>query len=378
MNDMQDASPLEATLINKALASRIPINSSFELSPLCNLDCRMCFVRLSRSEMEEKGRLLTSDEWYSIACRLRDAGTLFLLLTGGEPLLYPDFPDLYIRLRQLGFILTVNTNGTMINEEMADFFAKNKPRRINLTLYGASRNAYEKTCGDPNGFDKAVNAIKLLFSKGVDVKVNFSATDHNVNETDEILALCDRIGVPVNIDTYMYPVTRERDRDYDHSSRLSPQTAASVWIKSLKHSMPESALGSYVKGLLRSIDDTGSSEKKRPVTGTACLAARCSLTINWQGMMRPCVMLGSPEISALEGDLQAAWSSLCDKTSLLRIPEKCGQCHLRPICRICPANADLEISYDGKPPEYLCSLAECTYNELLTLDRKLMNDEQIL
>ena len=68
---------------------------------------------------------------------MQKAGTVFLLLTGGEPLLFPDFKTLYRRLRNLGMILTINTNGTLLDEAWADFFATYPPRRINITLYGA-------------------------------------------------------------------------------------------------------------------------------------------------------------------------------------------------------------------------------------------------
>ena len=99
MDPMQGATTLERRLVHKAKASRIPINGNLELLPLCNMNCDMCYVRLSRTEMEAQGRLHTLDEWLDIAEKMRKAGTLFLLLTGGEPLLYPDFKQLYLKLK---------------------------------------------------------------------------------------------------------------------------------------------------------------------------------------------------------------------------------------------------------------------------------------
>ena len=65
--------------------------------------------------MEAKGRLRTADEWLEIGRQMKDAGVLFLLLTGGEPFLYPDFRRLYLELRKMWMIITINTNGTLIN-----------------------------------------------------------------------------------------------------------------------------------------------------------------------------------------------------------------------------------------------------------------------
>ena len=62
----------------------------------------------------------------------------------------------------MGMILTLNTNGTLINEEWAEFFAKNKPRRINITLYGSKNETYENLCHMKDGFDKTIRGIELL------------------------------------------------------------------------------------------------------------------------------------------------------------------------------------------------------------------------
>lgn len=116
------ASSVERALINRAKEKKVPINGSLELLPLCNMNCDMCYVRLSREEMERKGRLCTADEWLEIGRQMKESGVLFLLLTGGEPLLFPDFKRMYLELRGMGFILTINTNGTLIDEEWAVFF----------------------------------------------------------------------------------------------------------------------------------------------------------------------------------------------------------------------------------------------------------------
>ena len=137
MNYMDDASTFERSLLQKARQKHIPVTGALELLPLCNMNCDMCYVRLSRSEMERQGRLRTVEEWVRLAEQMQKAGTVFLLLTGGEPLLFPDFKTLYRRLRNLGMILTINTNGTLLEEAWADFFATYPPRRINITLYGA-------------------------------------------------------------------------------------------------------------------------------------------------------------------------------------------------------------------------------------------------
>ena len=144
MELMEDGTTIEQQMFAMATEKKVPLYGVLELLPLCNLNCDMCYVRMSREEMEEVGRLRTMEEWTKTAEDMMKAGTLFVLLTGGEPLLYPHFRELYQKLRELGMIITINTNGTLIDEAWADFFAENKPRRINITLYGASNETYER------------------------------------------------------------------------------------------------------------------------------------------------------------------------------------------------------------------------------------------
>ncbi|WP_368351055.1 radical SAM protein, partial [Phocaeicola dorei] len=119
----------------------------------------MCFIRTERSVVERHGGLSPLQQWLDWAEQLQDMGTLFILLTGGEPMLYPHFKELYTRLREMGFILTLNTNGTLIDNEMVRILQTHKPRRINVTLYGDSRETYGRLCHNPQGYTLCMEAL---------------------------------------------------------------------------------------------------------------------------------------------------------------------------------------------------------------------------
>ncbi len=105
MELMEDGTTIEQQMFAMAAEKKVPLYGVLELLPLCNLNCDMCYVRMSREEMEEVGRLRTMEEWTKTAEDMMRAGTLFVLLTGGEPLLYPHFRELYQKLRELGMII---------------------------------------------------------------------------------------------------------------------------------------------------------------------------------------------------------------------------------------------------------------------------------
>ena len=76
---LENKTAIPVSYTHLALQKGIPLSASFELSPLCNMNCRMCYVRLSKEEMKEKGRLRTAREWLELARQMRDAGTLFII-----------------------------------------------------------------------------------------------------------------------------------------------------------------------------------------------------------------------------------------------------------------------------------------------------------
>ena len=201
MDHLHDANLLERALVDKANQSRVPITTNFELTPTCTLNCDMCFIRTERSVVERHGGLSPLQQWLDWAEQLQDMGTLFILLTGGEPMLYPHFKELYTRLREMGFILTLNTNGTLIDNEMVRILQTHKPRRINVTLYGDSRETYGRLCHNPQGYTLCMEALKRLKKADIDVKLNVSIVRKNEKDYDEIIRLAQHLDIPAEVNS---------------------------------------------------------------------------------------------------------------------------------------------------------------------------------
>lgn len=369
MNHYTSEDTLEKSMIKYAAAKSVPINGSFELLPLCNMNCKMCYVRLSREEMEQKGRLRTADEWLSLAEQMQKAGTLFLLLTGGEPLMYPDFKKLYLGLKKLGVYITVNTNGTLLNEEWADFFAANKPRRINMTLYGADEKAYADLCRYPGGFEKTMNALKLLKERNVPVKINFSATRTNVSYLADIFRISKELDMLVETDCYMMPALKERDLPISEQSRLEPEQAAATRLAIMRYDRTPEMACQYIDTVLKIVEENNNSYPE----GVSCLAGNCGFTVNWKGEMKPCVTFDEPAVSVFDVGFEEAWRQISQKTKEFRLNPKCVSCNLRVACPVCVATAKLETgSYNGVP-EYLCRYAKETVRLFMEEQKKYKN-----
>ena len=339
MELMEDGTTMERQMFAMAAEKKVPLYGVLELLPLCNLNCDMCYVRMSREEMEQVGRLCTIEEWTKVAEDMMKAGTLFVLLTGGEPLLYPNFRELYQKLRELGMIVTINTNGT-----------------------------YERLCHYPGGFDKAVNGIRLLRERNIDVKVNGSLAKANVDDRMKIIELGESLDAPVRIDTYMYPSVRERNHAYNNQARLDPEMAAKARVEVLQKEMGEEVFAQYRKIQLDEAENTPEGEA---VPGQmACRAGKSSFVVNWQGEMRSCVVLDKPSIPLRDVEFEEAWELTKKGTESLRISARCSSCKLRKVCNTCVAAAIAETGKADGVPEYLCRYTEATVRYLKETSKK--------
>lgn len=308
--------------------------------------------------MEQKriGPLRGLDDWLSLARDLQKAGTLFLLLTGGEPLLYPEFKQLYLELKKLGMILTINTNGTLINTEWADFFAANPPRRINITLYGADEDTYEQICRHRAGFAQTLQAIRLLTERGVSVKLNGTLIPENASQAAEFVRLAETLNVPIKIDTYIYPASRERSLPFAKQARLSPEEAAFHKLEIMKLQMSPQELLENVRRIQRAVCCASPPEKGCDFV--RCRAGKSSVMFTWNGRMSHCVMVQGPSIPVFDIGFSRAWKQLTDWTAALQLSETCNCCRLREICTVCSACAVTETAGYSGTPEYLCRLTK--------------------
>ncbi|MGN0422044.1 MAG: radical SAM protein [Lachnospiraceae bacterium] len=350
---------IEKLLIQKAVQNRKPITGTLELLPLCNMRCDMCYIRLNPEEMKLCGRLHAANEWIELAEQMRRSGVLFLLLTGGEPLLFPEFRKLYLKLKEMGMILSINTNGTLLNEEWADFFQNNKPRRINITLYGADDEAYENLCHYPGGFEKTIQSIKLLKERGVDIKINGSVTKQNFKDMEKIYQIGKELDISVHMDTYILPGIRDQYKPFKQQARLNPEDSASAYIHALKSEMSEVSFHNYI---LKALSEIKENAIVYPDC-ISCQAGNSSFAIGWQGAMRPCVSMSQPFANVFEIGFDASWEKVSKAAGNIRINRKCTKCHLRPICNTCAASAIWETGSSDAIPSYNCKHAE----ELLRL-----------
>ncbi len=202
-----------------------------------------------------------------------------------------------------------------------------------------------------------MHAIKLLKDYEIDVKLSYSLARVNQVDVSLIIDLGESLEIPVHVDTYMMPATRERNSPYDEQSRLDPVSAAKVRIQALKQEMDKELFEEYVRKIVFEVEHILPEDRLGKVH---CLAGNCSFTINWQGNLRPCVVMSESSVSVFEEGFEKAWKK-SDAVSEIRTSSVCNARKYRPICRTCCASALLEEgSYDAVP-KYMCAYAKESY-----------------
>ena len=307
-------------LFDRASRTLTPLSGTFELSPVCNLACKMCYVRKTPAEVAASPRPPVGlIQWLSIAEQARDAGMLYLLLTGGEPFLWQDFWPLYERLSTMGFLISINSNGTLLDEARVARLAEHPPTRINITLYGAGNETYEALCGRSGMFDRVDRAITLLRQAGILVKLNCSLTPHNACDLERIVSYAAERDLILEVNTYMFPPLRRDPAMVGRNDRFSPAETAHYHMERYRLQRGEEDFTRFLQNILRGIAPPPGLDEDcvDPVDGTiSCRAGNASFWVTWDGWLTPCGMMPKPRIELKGKPFREAWSELTRVSSL--------------------------------------------------------------
>ena len=347
-------------LFAKSTNAGIPLSGTFELTSRCNLDCRMCYIHKRANDSAALREELPAAAWIDIAKAAQKSGMLLLLLTGGEPLLRQDFSEIYTACRRLGLLVSVNTNGTRIDESMIALWKKYPPLRVNLTLYGAKPESYRRLCGHEDAYTRAYRAVDLLCEAGIRCKLNFSATPENLADLPQIFTFAKERDLPLQVASYMFPPLRASEAagkpcDACENARMTPETAGNVRFQYDRFRFEDAVLAKRIRGMLSGapVPDPDEECQELPTERIRCRAGSTTFWITYNGEMRPCGMMTVPGFPLSDG-FDAAWQKIRSARAEILLPAKCTACPKKEICEFCPAacyaeNADFTVT-----PTYLC------------------------
>lgn len=347
----------------------LPIAGNFELTARCNFNCPMCYVHLTPEQVRQQGRELTAAQWLKIAEEARDMGMLFVLLTGGEPFIREDFFEIYQGMKSMGLMISINSNGSMVEGEVLRQLLADPPSRMNISLYGGSNETYRRMCGQ-NAYDRVKENIRQLKAAGVDVSLNLSITPYNYQDLERIYRDAEALDVHVKASSYMYPPVRVDGDKTGCGNRLSPEEAArcSVQWDLLRFTPEEFQLRAEAMERLEAVEPPDCPTEL--TRGVRCRAGGSSFWMTWDGRMLPCGMLPGEGVRPLELGFKQAWEETRRVTAAITSPQGCNACPHRDLCPSCPAVCITETGSYDQVPGYVCKQTTETIRQTLWHMRK--------
>ena len=337
----------------------VPLHGTFELTPLCNLNCKMCYVHLSEKQLAQSGKkLLTAEQWKRIMGQAIDAGMVTATLTGGEVLTYPGFDELYLYLLSRGVSVTLKSNGLLMTEARVDFLKQHPVEGLQITLYGADNDTYETVTG-VRGFDDALAGIQRVKAAGIPLEVCLTPTRPALADMEKLLTLVNSLDVPVGISSGLYPAREETGRDV---MALQPSLDDYVNLYKARAKLNHRELVPLREDELPPLGGGG----HEPVHGLPCGGGRSSFAIHWNGRMYPCLSFDTISADVLHGDFQEGWKKVHQAVAAYPFPGECTGCAYQGICTPCVLSHELG-DHPGHPNEFFCKRSQRMFAEGLAV-----------
>lgn len=351
----------EITFAGHAARLHVPLGGTFELTPRCNLNCKMCYVRLDKPQMMQIGKEKTAAEWIALAKEAVELGMLNLLITGGEPLFREDFAEIYTALTMMGFIITLNTNATLVTPEILKLFKKYPPTATNVTLYGASPQTYGAICSNPGAFEDTIRGLKMLTEVPTVLEVRTTFIHDNRHELNEIRKIANQYTKGFAINPIVNKAVRGACSDAENC-RLSPVQIFDLAAENAEYYRNLSSGTEFAMEKNMDTDhyvqakDYGFDVSPKILT---CLAAKSMCWITWDGRMLPCAMFDSPYTLPFEEGFKTAWNRLPGLFDDITLPQECQTCeYAKGGCSNCPAVLQSETGSFDKISSYICEISK--------------------
>lgn len=329
---------------------RVPLAGTIELTRRCNNRCRHCYNNLPANDPAALAAEMGTNEIFRVLEEIAASGCVWLLLTGGEILLRPDFLDIYRAAKKNGLLVTLFTNGTLVTPRLAEELAVSRPFSIEITLYGSSGETYERVSGVPGSFRRCLKGVRLLAEHGLPLKLKSTLCALNAHEIWEIKRFAEEeLGLPFRFDALLNARCDGSLRPLD--VRLSPEEVVALDLADAER---VKALKELARRPLGAAPGTAGAAPLYTCGGGAT-----SFAIDPFGRLHACVLSAGYGFDLRAGSFRDGWDRhLSRLRALAAEPDsRCTRCGLRSLCGMCPANGELECGDPRQPVDFLCRVA---------------------
>ena len=332
-----------------------PISGSFELTPLCNLDCKMCYVHLTNPTV--KARMLSGDEWIGLMGQAIAHGMMTALLTGGEAMTHPDFKKIYMYLIEQGVSVRLKTNGILLDREKIDLFTEYPPYVVDVSLYGCDGESYRAVTGH-DVFDAVTENVRAAIAAGLHVRLMITPSAYMLPWVDRVMEYAKTLGAEdVLVNAMLMDANPDTDRSMEDFG-LSLEENARIHRK--QRDMFPRTPRPQTEEEAEFMGDIPEDEPHILPRGLYCNAGRTTFAMNWDGTMGPCLDFPRDVICAdvKNTGFENAWREVNRGVKDYAVPEECRTCAYNTKCHYCPTQ------HKSLAAQHRCVAASCDWRKL--------------
>lgn len=347
---LQRYADFSSNVHNRLGGERAPLEGTVELTLRCPLTCAHCYNNLPKGDRKARSAELSYEEHCRIVDEITETGCLWLLYTGGEIFARKDFLDIYTYAKKKGLLITLFTNGTLITPEIADYLVDWRPFAIEITLYGRTRDTYEKLTGIPGSYDRCMRGIQLLMERNLPLRLKTVAVSINRHEVWDMKRFAEEeLGLEFKFDGMINP--RIDCSQSPLATRLQPHEVVALDLEDPKRA------AEWTRHTQASVDRAHLWAQSDEVY--QCGGGVQAFSIDPYGKLSLCVLSHFESYDLRKGDFREGWESFLSQVRSKKRtrPTKCVACGLKEMCGMCPAQGELENRDPEAPVDFLCHVA---------------------
>lgn len=336
-------SQYKALLMENARQNHAIRYCMIELLDHCNYKCDHCYVHNTYKSIIKFNHLKKHID------ELVQCGCVWVLLSGGEPLIHPNFKEIYLYIKNKGINVSIFTNGYYIDDEIMELFINEKPDLIEISIYGSTSESYDKYVGIQGAFDKVNLIIDKLIHHKINLKLKTILTTNLIHEFTAIKDYVETKKINFRYDGFIVSkINGDKSPCINHA--VDPNII-------LKYDCERSG---FIEGM-----------KEKRIAGKyansnklyTCDAGYNSVFINAQSYMSICSFARHICVNLLDDNMsitkgQKNLISQLDTKRELTPEDICYKCSNKDICRYCPGQFLLQNGSEYKPIEWNCHYAK--------------------
>ncbi len=336
----------------KPFVAYSPFLVVWNVTRACNLNCMHCYENAHAPAPDE----LTSKQAMRAVDRMAEAGVAYVAMSGGEPLMRPDFFEIAERIREKELAFSIATNGTLLTKEIAKELNDVKCLYIQISLDGAAAKTHNSFRGR-NSFERTVKGIKNAVESGITTSIAMTVTKYNLKEVPRVIVLAEKLGVSIFMHYNFIPTGRgknilnldispkERENLLGYLASQAGNRRISFLSTAPQYARVCSASNCMAASMTHfdtfSQSDNGSTKFLADFIG-GCGTARLYCALEPNGDIEPCVFIPIKCGNIRKDNLLDVWQNnevmkkLRDRKNF---KGKCGICSYKNVCGGCRARA---------------------------------------